>query len=202
MRGTHCVTTADSDRALLRQVALGDRRALRELYASCHGRLFRFLMRITRDTGLAEEILNDTMWVVWRNAASFRDESLVSTWITGIAYRRALKSLASRRRQALLVAKDLDELEDSDAELAAGTSDIDAMETRDWLEAALSQLSPEHRLTLELAYFMGETCENIAQIAGCPVGTVKTRLHHARMHMQRHLARAGTSLHNDKAGKE
>ena len=194
--------TAESDKALLQAVARGDRRALRELYASCHGRLFRFLMRVTRDPGLAEEILNDTMWVVWRNAGSFREESQVSTWITGIAYRRALKGLASRRREAMIVTRDLDGIEGTDADIDLSTSDMDEMETRDWIDVAMSQLSPEHRLTLELAYYMGETCENIAQIAGCPVGTVKTRLHHARIHMHRHLLRAGNRQGDDEAGGE
>jgi RNA polymerase sigma-70 factor, ECF subfamily len=193
------VTAADADKALLQAVACGDRRALRELYTSYHGRLFRFLMRVTHDTGLSEEILNDTMWVVWRNAASFRDESRVSTWITGIAYRRALKSLASRRRQVPLSGRMLDEMDEADSQTALAITPVDQIETREWIDVAMAQLSPEHRLTLELAYFMGETCEDIAQIAGCPVGTVKTRLHHARMHMRRHLAQAGSRQRGDEA---
>lgn len=196
------MTAADADKVLLQAVACGDRRALRELYTSYHGRLFRFLMRVTHDTGLSEEILNDTMWVVWRNAASFRDESRVSTWITGIAYRRALKSLASRRRQVPLSGSLLDDMDEADSRTELAVTPVDQLETRDWIDAAMSQLSPEHRLTLELAYFMGETCEDIAQIAGCPIGTVKTRLHHARIHMQRHLDRAGRGQRAEEADNE
>jgi RNA polymerase sigma-70 factor, ECF subfamily len=184
------VTDADSDKVLLAAIAQGDRRALRELYTSYHSRLFRFLMRVTHDTELTEEIFNDTMWVVWRNAASFRAESRVSTWVTGIAYRRALKSLAANRRQQAPLGISLDAGIEGSADLATVPSFVDAMETRDWIDAALGQLSPEHRMTLELAYFMGESCESIAEITDCPVGTVKTRLHHARMRMQRHLASA------------
>jgi RNA polymerase sigma-70 factor, ECF subfamily len=182
------VTVADEDTALLAAVAAGDRRALRTLYTSHHGRLFRFLMRVTHDDELAEEILNDTMWVVWRSAASFREESRVSTWITGIAYRRALKALASLKRQRQFQGPSLDSAEGRTSEEASVVSFADAVETEDWVEAALGSLSPEHRLTIELAYFVGESCESIAEITGCPVGTVKTRLHHARIRMQRHLS--------------
>jgi RNA polymerase sigma-70 factor, ECF subfamily len=184
------VTDLDADKELLAAIAQGDRRALRELYTSYHSRLFRFLMRVTHDTELTEEIFNDTMWVVWRNAASFRAESRVSTWVTGIAYRRALKSLASNRRQQAPLGISLDADTEGSEDLATVPSFVDAMETRDWIDTALGQLSPEHRMTLELAYFMGESCESIAEITDCPVGTVKTRLHHARMRMQRHLATA------------
>jgi RNA polymerase sigma-70 factor (ECF subfamily) len=177
----------EADRTLLAAIAAGDRRALRELYTAYHSRLFRFLMRVTHNTELSDEIFNDTMWVVWRSAASFRAESLVSTWITGIAYRRALKSLASNRRHQHPLAVSLDASVDGVDEVQSVPSFVDAMETRDWIDTALQQLSPEHRLTLELAYFMGESCESIAEITGCPVGTVKTRLHHARLRMHRHL---------------
>lgn len=194
--------TTDADAELLRAVTRGDRRALRQLYTTYHRRLIRFLMRVTRDTQLSEEILNDTMWVVWRNAASFREESRVSTWITGIAYRRALKSLATQRRHAPGHNRSLDDKNEFEADAAMAVSFAEQLETSDWIETAMAQLSPEHRMTLELAYFMGETCEAIAQISDCPVGTVKTRLHHARIHMQRHLARAGSRQRNDEDRSE
>jgi RNA polymerase sigma-70 factor, ECF subfamily len=182
------VTAADEDTALLAAIAAGDRRALRKLYTAYHERLFRFLMRVTHDAELAEEILNDTLWVVWRSAANFRAESRVSTWITGIAYRRALKALASLKRHRQLHGTSLDSPEGNVDGEASVASFAQAIETEDWIESALDSLSPEHRLTVELAYFVGESCEDIAQITGCPVGTVKTRLHHARIRMHRHLA--------------
>jgi len=53
-------------------------------------------MRLTNRYEIAEEIINDTLWIVWRQAGSFRYESRVSTWILGIAYRRTLKALRQR----------------------------------------------------------------------------------------------------------
>src|SRR5258706_812568 len=70
-----------TDRALLERVVARDRDAFRELYVAYHRRLARFLMRLTRRYEVAEEIINDTFWIVWRKASQFRGESLVSTWI-------------------------------------------------------------------------------------------------------------------------
>ena len=67
--------------------------AFQELYFIYHRRLARFLTRFVHRYDIAEEVINDTMWVVWSKACDFRDASRVSTWIMGIAYRRALKTL-------------------------------------------------------------------------------------------------------------
>src|ERR1700722_12015458 len=80
----------DRERELIFRVAGGDRDAFRDLYVHYHRRLARFLTRLTRRQEDAEEIINDTLWIVWQRAAEFRDASQVSTWIMGIAYRRAL----------------------------------------------------------------------------------------------------------------
>ncbi len=164
---------------------------MRSLYLAYYPRLFRFVLRMTRDSGLAEEVVNDTMLMVWRGAAAFRGESRVSTWIIGIAYRRALKALAARKRRLPAVAFEQGAVEGRES--APAVDQVAAtVEVQDWIEHALDGLSPEHRLTLELAYFLGESCEEIALIADCPVGTVKTRLHHARIRLHRHLLEHAT----------
>src|SRR6185312_15399922 len=89
---------------LLGRIAGHDSAALKELYFLYHRRLARFLTRLTPRAELAEEIINDTFWVVWQRAGDFRGASLVSTWILGIAYRRALKSL--KRLRPTLAAED------------------------------------------------------------------------------------------------
>ena len=61
-----------ADRQLLRRVVARDHQAFRELYIAYHRRLARFLMRLTREFGLVEEVINDTMWVVWNKADEFR----------------------------------------------------------------------------------------------------------------------------------
>jgi len=174
-----------SETELLRRVADGDHEALHCLYMEFFGRLGRFLTRVTTRPEVIEEIINDTMLAVWTQAGQFRGESKLSTWIFGIAYRLALKALQRDKRATHAPFDDVleEELSD-DIEVAdlLGRAEID-----DWLAAALNRLSGEHRLTIELAYFMGLSCEEIADITGCPVGTVKTRMFYARRYLKKSL---------------
>ena len=78
---------------LLGAIAAGERAAFEALYRSYHPRLTRFLDRMTRRPALVEEVLDDTMLVVWRRADRYNGRSKVSTWIFAIAYRTALKAL-------------------------------------------------------------------------------------------------------------
>src|SRR5215510_7750130 len=78
---------------LLRRVAQGERLAFDVFYRAYYRRLHRFLEQVTRRPELVGEVLNDTMLVVWRKAATFNHASRVSTWVFAIAYRRALKAL-------------------------------------------------------------------------------------------------------------
>ena len=163
----------DSDRRLLAKVAARDREAFRELYIIYHRRLARFLVRLTRRYELAEEIINDTLWVVWRKAAEFRGDSRVSTWIMGIAYRRALKTLRARGNQV----RDTVPIEN---EPLVAPDELGEAETGEWILLAMQQLPTEQRLAVEFAYGYGHSCDEIALIMDCPVNTVKTRLFHAR----------------------
>ncbi|MGH8252407.1 MAG: RNA polymerase sigma factor [Steroidobacteraceae bacterium] len=163
----------EGERRLLTRVAAGDREAFRELYIAYHRRLARFLTRITRHYEIAEEVINDTLWVVWRKAGDFRGDSRVSTWIMGIAYRRALKTLRSRSH----VLFDAVPIEN---EPLPAPDELGAAETSEWILLAMHHLPTEQRLALEFAYGYGHSCEEIASIMDCPVNTVKTRLFHAR----------------------
>lgn len=162
------------ERMLLRRISGGDRDAFRELYMHYHGRLARFLSRVTRDQNELEEIINDAWLIVWQQAGRFRGASRVSTWIFGIAYRCALKAVrrSSARLRTLLVAAQDGQAFSEDVASSA--------EDRQLLDHALSCLPPAQRLVLVLAYRMEYSCEEIAAIAECPVNTVKTRMFHAR----------------------
>jgi RNA polymerase sigma-70 factor (ECF subfamily) len=166
--------TDESEFALLARVAEGDRQAFRELYLAYHRRLARFLTRITRRYDLAEEIINDTLWIVWRKAADFRGQSKVSTWIMGIAYRRALKALR-HLNAGNVVLNPFDESSVLTSEEPQRDSDL-----RDWIDRALGQLPAEQRIVVELTYYQGLSCREVADIMDCPVNTVKTRMFHAR----------------------
>jgi RNA polymerase sigma-70 factor (ECF subfamily) len=169
----------ERDSALLVAVAAGDRRALEELYLGYHRRLSRFLARFTPRYENIEEIINDTFMVVWQSAKEFRNASQVSTWIIGIAYRTALKSL--RRQKNHNASRSLDDYPEQTVDPTSDT------EIHDWLTHGLNRLPVEQRLTLELAYNMGHSLEEIAAITECPVGTVKARMFHAREKLREYL---------------
>jgi RNA polymerase sigma-70 factor, ECF subfamily len=164
---------------LLRQVAAGDRTAFKELYLIYHRRLARFLMRMTSRHDLIEEVINDTLWTVWLKAGDFRGDSLVSTWIVGITYRRALKALRRHSVARPMLAEEVAVAPDVQLE----------DENRQWLGQALAELPLEQRMVMEFSYLMGHSCEEIAQIMQCPVNTVKTRMFHAREKLRRSLPR-------------
>jgi RNA polymerase sigma-70 factor (ECF subfamily) len=173
-------SSATHEKDLIARVAEGDRKAFEELYHLYHRRMARFLTRLTRRYDIAEEVINDTFWVVWRKAHTFRGDSQPSTWILGIAYRKARNAF---RASARLAEKNLQvELQPLTDTAPSGTEEL-----RDWLGRALAELPIEQRLAVELCYELGHSCEEIATIMGCPVNTVKTRLFHARAKLQRLL---------------
>jgi RNA polymerase sigma-70 factor, ECF subfamily len=177
----------DLERELIRRISLGDRDAFRDLYLTYHRRLARFLTRLTHRYEDAEEIINETLWIVWQRAGEFRNASRVSTWIMGIAYRRALKMIrrAVTHERTML-------LEIADGEPTAADA-VQATEERQLLERGLAQLPLEQRLVLELTYYLDHSCEEIADIMECPVNTVKTRMFNARRKLRTILAEGRTT---------
>jgi RNA polymerase sigma-70 factor, ECF subfamily len=174
---------------LLNRIVARDRAAFRELYLIYHRRLARFLMRMTSRHELVEEVINDTLWTVWQKAADFRGASRVSTWIVGIAYRRALKAL---RQSKASLATVTDDMSLTSTAFIADPQSLD--ETRQWLERAMAELPLEQRLVLEFSYLLGHSCEEIAEIMQCPVNTVKTRMFHARDKLRVSLPRLAGSV--------
>ena len=187
VRAPSAAAADEQELQLLRRVAGGDRQAFQALYVGYHRRLARFLTRLTRRYDLAEEIINDTLWVVWCKAPEFRGDSRVSTWIMGIAYRRALKTL--KRLHAVTTPLDFA----LDAVQMTTDEPQRTAELRELLDQGLGQLPPEQRMVLELTYYLGHSCAEIATIMECPVNTVKTRMFHARRKLREVLPHLGGS---------
>ena len=172
--------SAEKELELVRRVARKDRQAFEELYELYYRRLFGFLLRFTRRTDLVEEILNDAMFVVWQKATGFQERSRVSTWIFGIAYRKALKRIEHQGRLPQEVS-----LEDAGLSEKGGPDrTLQLRELKETLQAALDKLTPEHRAVVELTYYHGYSLREIADIVHCPVNTVKTRMFHARRRLR------------------
>ena len=163
---------------LLNRVAARDRSALTQLYILYHARLFKFVFRLTRSYASADELVNDTMLVVWDKAASFRGESKVSTWIFGIAYKQTMRRVTRKQLQL----SPLTDLDDS------GHDHDGTMETEDWVRQGLHALPAAQQLTVELVFYLGLTYEETAKVTECPVNTVKTRMFHARRKLKEYLS--------------
>ena len=157
--------------ALVARIAARDQQAFAEFYVLYRRRLARFLGRVIASSGTVDELINDVMYVVWQDAARFERRSKVSTWVFAIAWHKALRALERQQRGKATALPESEEL---------AAPERGALEDRDWLRRGLDQLTPEHRLVVELTFFAGCSYGEIAQIAGCPVNTVKTRMFHAR----------------------
>ena len=182
----------EHDNDLLIAVAAGNRQALEELYLSYQRRLARFLSRFTRRHENIEEIINDTFMVVWCNANDFRFASQVSSWIFGIAYRTALKSI--RRQQNHSAGRSLEECPEQTVDPVLET------EIQDWVMCGLNRLPDEQRVAVELACHKGHSLTEIAEITGAPIGTVKARMFHARQKLRQYLPTLGGGITELSAG--
>ena len=175
----------DAEWTVVARMAAGERAALAELYAGHRGALLAYLRSLVDDPGLAEEVLQDTLYAAWTGAAGFGQRASVRVWLLGIARRRAHDAL--RRRAIRAVASDeLDALPAPDPEpesLAIAGADRDA------LRAALARLRPLHREVLVLNFVQELPYRNIAAVLGVPIGTVMSRLHHAKRALRAELER-------------
>lgn len=177
--GRGVAATESLELALLAGVKRGRRADFDALYRLYHPRLWRFLTQLMRQPDALEEALNDTMLVVWQRADSFDGRSKLSTWIFGIAYRKGLKALS---RQDLPVD---DAAEDEATDPGPGPDQqLDLVQLRGRLRAAMAELSMEHRTVVELCYFHDMAYGEIAEVVGCPPETVKTRMFYARRRLR------------------
>jgi RNA polymerase sigma factor (sigma-70 family) len=162
--------------ALLQRIAEGDTAAFEAFYKHYYPRLFRFILRTTRQAEIVEELIQETLLLIWEKPDRFNFESKISTWVFGIAYHKALKSMAKAGRRSQDVNIDeLDEAIDDPLTYSARNAEM-----QDWLDCALGQLSADQRAVIELTFHHGLAYQDIAKILGCPENTVKTRMFHAR----------------------
>ena len=169
------------DRRLVAHVCRHEMPAFEALYRRYHPRLARFLNRMLRPQHLIEEVLNDTLLVVWNQADRYNGQSKVSTWIFAIAYRKALKAI-DRHDEPMPAPLDDDQPAVDAAEHPEAR--LSLSQARAAIDVALRSLSVDQRAAVELTYFHGFSYPEIAQIVECPTDTVKTRMFHARKRLK------------------
>jgi RNA polymerase sigma-70 factor, ECF subfamily len=164
-----------ADEDLLSLVVEGDAEAFATLYDRHARAAYSLAFRMMGEKQAAEDLLQDALLKAWRGATSYRPErGSVRTWVLSIVHNRGidqLRSLASRRRTQERVEADAPRSQPSEAFSEAWRNS-----QRDRVREALGALPPEQLKVLELAYFSGYTHEEIADLLGLPLGTVKGRM--------------------------
>ena len=173
----------DGDLDLVQRIAAGDERALECLYARHAPSLFAYAYHLIGDRGAAEEALQDTFVAIWRGAASFAERSTVRTWLFGICRRQALL----RVRRGAPATQPIEEVPEPPSEAPGPDAVVLARADASAVAAALATLSPIHREVLDLAFGAELSQAEIAEVLDIPVGTVKSRLFHARAALARAL---------------
>jgi RNA polymerase sigma-70 factor (ECF subfamily) len=168
---------------LLQRVAVKDKIAFEKLYTRFYPQLTRYLSRLMRRPEMVEEVVNDTLFVVWDKADQFQGRSKVSTWVTGISYLKGIKALDRLRMQPEQQAETLAEAEN----IEETQNLINKLGLGDWIASGLDKISVDQRSVIELTYFSGYSYREIADIMNCPVNTVKTRMFHARRKLSKLL---------------
>ena len=173
---------ADAELQLIARIGQHDLHAFHTLYRCYEPRLTRFLHNFVRQPHIIEEVLDDTLMVVWERADSFKGESKLSTWIFAMAYRKAMKAV--RRHDEPVEDRDPDMRRSSDGnpEEEYGHKRLHSL-----IRGAMQSLSPDHRAVVDLTYFHDLGYREIAEIMECPVDTVKTRMFYARRHLKKCL---------------
>ena len=174
-----------SDEELLRQVARGNPAAYTTLYQRYHARLRRFLTSWLNDQRKTEDLTQEVLLEVWKNAGTYRGLSRASTWILGIA---RFKALTARRGRSEVPLSDAEATQTQEEDLYESPAEVLLQEERARiLQTALQELSPPHREVLHLAYGVGCSGEEIARQVGRPAPTVRTRLFNAKRRLKQLL---------------
>jgi RNA polymerase sigma factor (sigma-70 family) len=193
-----CAAALDDDQlaGLVARVCDQHEPSLARLYEATSGRVYGLVLRIVRQPPLAEEVVEDVFWQVWREAPRFDAErGKVMAWLLAIARSRAIDGL---RRQERVRASERAVEDDETLEALAADHDthddpfdlVGASQHHAKLHALLAALDPLPRQLLALAFFRGCTHEEIAEQTGMALGTVKSHIRRTLTALRGQLAHA------------
>jgi RNA polymerase sigma-70 factor (ECF subfamily) len=177
---------------LLARLQRRDPQALAELYDRYGGMVFRLILRIVRDNGIAEDLVQETFLRAWNRAGGFDSgRGAVGAWLLTVARNRAIDYLRyqNRRTESSLGVNET-EHPALFADMRSNPADFDLAHH---LKKAMERLSPQQREAIELAYFEGMSQTEIAQRMAQPLGTVKTWMRRALQQMREALGGAITA---------
>lgn len=167
---------------LLQQSGRNDQKAFAELYRRTSSKLFGVCLRMLRDRGEAEEVLQETYATVWRRASSF-DASKASaiTWLVTLSRNKAIDRLRQHREELMDDPSRLDEIVDEQATPAA-----DAQTSQEYrqLQHCLDELEPQQQSSVREAFFSGATYNELATRCKVPLGTMKSWIRRSLMQLR------------------
>ncbi len=169
-----------AEEILILRCQMGDKRAFEALYDRHSESLLYFLRRLAVNGSQAEDLFQQVWLTVYRNISKLKEPAAFRTWLYRIAHNRALQQLR-RERFEVPMPEGLEPLEPEPEPPAFEVADISR------LHAALQTLSPTHREVIALRYQGGMSYEEIAEVTGNPVGTVRSRLYYARAVLKKQM---------------
>lgn len=173
-----------SDTDLLARIAAGDRTAMRAIYDRYSDHLARFAANWLSDGFESSDIMHETMMDVWRSADKFAGRSSVKSWIFAIARNKAIDR---NRKAGRMVNQEADPEIVDDAPNPQAITEAFQDATR--VRACVEELGPAQKSAIQLAFFEDLSYREIADMEDCPVGTIKTRIMHAKKLLMRCLGR-------------
>jgi RNA polymerase sigma-70 factor (ECF subfamily) len=177
----------NDDRRLISECLAGRTAAFGELVRRYQDRLYKSIFRVVDNAEDAYDVVQEAFLNAYQSLNSFKGDAEFFTWLYRIAFNSAIS--LKRKRKAVLrfewglgeknSAEPLDESAFSQPGTALERSEEDAS-----LQIALNRLSPEHRAVLVLKDLEGQKYEDIAEILDVPIGTIRSRLHRARLELR------------------
>ena len=183
------MTEIAEDKALMQRITQGDKTAMRTLYDAHADALYRFIRTVGLEEAEASDILHDVMLEAWRRAERFEGRSSVRGWLFGMARFKAIDRIRRATRSPVSEPDETQPDESPDA-LAIVAASEDANRVR----ACIEKLSAAHKSAIHLAFYQELPYEEIAEIEGCPLGTVKTRIFSAKKLLKHCLSREDQNI--------
>ncbi|MEO7910730.1 MAG: sigma-70 family RNA polymerase sigma factor [Roseiflexaceae bacterium] len=168
-----------ADHALIVAISAGDSNALEQLFDRYSSVVYRVALRMLKNRELAEDVVQEVFWRVWRRSASFTNErGRVTQWLFGIAHNLCIDELRRMRARPAPIYEDVEH--PVIQQLIDEQTDVPAMvwttEQRRVIIEAMSELPEAQRQAIALAYFGGLSHQEIATKLNRPLGTIKTRV--------------------------
>lgn len=173
--------------AFLREWPIRPERAFRQLMDAFRDRVFVFCLRVAPGRAEAEDLAQEVFIRAWKGLERFRGESSLSTWIYHIAWNVCASYIERKGHAEEMTPFTEEEAEGRETPLQLSTDDpgFKQFENRQFLESLFSSLPAAQRLALTLYYLQEQSYEEIADVTGWPLGTVKATLHRAKERMKR-----------------